>query len=1212
MHKLLARQCKRLLGCEEAQLPELLAELQQLAGQNGLSPQAAKALAGMEMFLQRVGEAYEQSDRDLELKTRSLELSSVELSSSNNRLRSELSSRTHAIDSLRETAQGLLRSIDAEPPPLKDDNLESLSQLMSHLVRERVESQRHLQTALAELANQKFALDQHGIVSITDVDGSIRYVNDKFCEISGYAREELIGKNHRLINSGYHPRSFFTQLWDTIVAGDVWHGEICNRAKLGGLYWVQATIVPLKDKSGQPVQFIAIRTEITQRKLMETAVQAAEARLLSITNAVPGVVYRCEVNVAAGSTRYTFVSDRLREIRGLEPAALLADGRISARQIVEEDRERCVQGVLNAAAQRGIWRDDYRIQMSDGSRRWLRGEIRPEPEVAADGSVIFTGIWQDVTLLKETGARLADITESIPVAVFQAHLSTSGHRSIPFASRALERICGVSGEEVTRDARHMMRLVHPEDAQALALSFMQSAQSLRPWSMDFRLFHRGKSDVIWVHGEGQPKRANDGGIVWNGYLADISEAKRVSEELRRAKEGAEAANRAKSDFLANMSHEIRTPLNGIIGMTELALDSPLSAEQREYLDLVKSSSDSLLRVINDILDFSKIEAGKLEIEKIPFDLGRTVIDTLKALSVRAADKGLELICEIEPDVPLQVLGDPGRLRQILINLVGNAIKFTEQGEVQIHLQLNDAVEPRTNYVFTISDSGIGIPADKLDKVFDAFAQEDGSITRRYGGTGLGLTISSRLVEALGGAIWVDSEPGRGSNFHFALDYEPDPTLAPEQPLQILAGLRVLVVDDHRLSRQLLGRHLQSLGADVSHEASGAAAMLQLQNARAQHRPFDLTLVDAHLPDTVALLSHLLPSLDDSAETPGAGSLGEMPLILLVSAGLKSGAMSNRGEPEELALLSRLQSLSWTAQLSKPFLRSELAQLCSRLLQHSLAPPTPALLPPAPSPAIEGLDVLLVEDHPVNQKFALMLLKRWGHRVTLAENGREALNVLGLRRFDLVLMDMMMPVMDGLEATRRYRASETGPRTPIIAMTANAMQSDRDSCAAAGMDGFISKPIKLQDFQSLLAQYLQERPGPLPAPAAALAMAAGRPAVQAPARPTAKAEAFDYRQALSQVDQEVVDIIRETFVQQWPLDLAAIRASLASGDLSPALHLSHAAKSTLRMFGAKPAAQLAERIEAQASLNQSEGLLELSQALSEQVDLLLQALLSPST
>jgi len=1209
MHKLLARQCKRLLGCEEAQLPALLAELQQLAGQQGLSPQAAKALAGMELFLQRVGEAYAQSDRDLELKTRSLELSSVELSSSNTRLRNELSSRTHAIDSLRETAQGLLQSIDHEPAPLHEGNLESLSQLMSNLVRQRVESERHLQAALAELANQKFALDQHGIVSITDVAGSIRYVNDKFCEISGYSREELIGQNHRLLNSGFHPNSFFTQLWQTILGGEVWHGEICNRAKSGSLYWVQATLVPLKDKNGRPEQFIAIRTEITQRKRMESAVQAAEARLLSITNAVPGVVYRCEVNVAAGTTRYTFVSERLREIRGLEPAALLADGRISARQIVDEDRERCVQGVLNAAAQRGIWRDDYRIQMSDGSRRWLRGEIRPEPEVASDGSVIFTGIWQDITLLKETGARLADITESIPVAVFQAHLSVAGHRSIPFASRALQRICGVSGAEASRDARHMMRLVHPDDGPALADCFWRSAQSLQAWSLDFRLFHRHTGQLIWVHGEGQPKRANDGGIVWNGYLADISEAKQVSEELRRAKEGAEAANRAKSDFLANMSHEIRTPLNGIIGMTELALDSPLSTEQREYLELVKSSSDSLLRVINDILDFSKIEAGKLEIETIPFDLGRNIIDTLKALSVRAADKGLELICDIDPDVPLQVLGDPGRLRQILINLVGNAIKFTEQGEVQLRLQLNDAVMPRTNYVFTISDSGIGIPADKLDKVFDAFAQEDGSITRRYGGTGLGLTISSRLVEAMGGAIWVDSEPGRGSNFHFALDYEPDPAHSPSERLQILAGLRALVVDDHRQTALLLARQLQDLGADVVQESSGAAAVLQLQQAHQQHRPFDLTLVDAHLADAVDLLAQVLPA-DPAAEGPGLTqpqAQPGMPLILLISAGLKSGAMSQPGGIGAMALLNRLQGLSWTAQLSKPFLCSELAQLCSRLLQHSIAPPVSAPLKPVEGKAGPGMEVLLVEDHPVNQKFALMLLKRWGHRVTLAENGQQALDVLALRRFDLVLMDMMMPVMDGVQATQRFRAGESGPRTPIIAMTANAMQSDRDSCAAAGMDGFISKPIELKEFQRLLDRY-QPRPA-TPRPAAG----AGSPAPRASKpRLLAAQPAFDYRQALGQVDQEVVDIVRATFVEQWPQDLAALRASLQSGDLGSALLLGHAAKSTLRMFGAQPAALLAERIEALASLNQAEGLGELIQALSEQVDLLLQALQIPSS
>jgi PAS domain S-box-containing protein len=449
MHKLLTRQIRRSLGVEETQLAAVLAELSGLARTAGASAGATGLLAGLDGFLARVQETYEQNDRDLDLKTRSLQLSSVELSHTNDRLRQELDSRTRAIDSLRETASSLMQYVDMDFPTPQDDILESLSQLMSELVNQREISQRDLQEALSDLAKQKFALDQHAIVSMTDLSGTITYANDKFCQISGYSRQELLGQTHRLINSGVQTREFFGHLWQSILSGRVWHGEICNRAKNGAMYWVQATIVPLLDERGAPEQFIAIRTDITSRKQMQAALTKTESRVRRIANAVPGVVYQCEVG--QGKIRYTFVSERLAEIRGLDRDALLADGRMAFAQVVEEDRARCFQGVQDAAAQRVSWHSDYRVRMPDGSLRWIRSEINPEPQLASDGATVFTGIWQDVTQLKLASDRLREVTESIPVVVFQYRLWPDGQQNFPYCSSVSMQICGLRPEDVMAD-----------------------------------------------------------------------------------------------------------------------------------------------------------------------------------------------------------------------------------------------------------------------------------------------------------------------------------------------------------------------------------------------------------------------------------------------------------------------------------------------------------------------------------------------------------------------------------------------------------------------------------------------------------------------------------------------------------------------------------------------------------------------------------------
>ena len=1157
MHKLLARQFKRNLGVDEAQLSAVFEELKRLVDGGTLSDSAGRMLVGLESFLQRVDEAYQQSDRDLDLKTRSLELSSVELTESNTRMREELASRTRAIETLRTTAMGLMDFVDLDQPALVGDDIESLSSLMSQLVKQKDESQQDLQAALTDLAHQKFALDQHAIVSITNVAGDIVYANDKLCEISGYSRAELMHQNHRMMNSGRHGKDFFTNMWRTISGGKVWHGEICNLSKAGQEYWVNATMVPLRDEAGNPTMFIAIRTDITERKAMESAIKAAEARLRRITNTVPGVVFQW--HVAKTHFKFTFVSDRLQEVLGFTREALLADASLTTRQIVSEDRSRVIDGVLDAAERQVGWSGEYRVRLADGALRWIRAEISPEPDLTPDGATVFTGIWQDVTQLKEADARLREVTENVPVAVFQYFVASDLQFRISFISHAIHTMCGVVPETVTADAIAFLRQVHPDDTLLVSQTLTQAHSQEQAWAMDFRLVHLESKEVVWVHGEAQSQALATGVQVWNGYLTDITTAKNVSVELQKAKEDAESANRAKSDFLANMSHEIRTPMNGVIGMTELLMDTEMDAEQREYLGIVKSSSEALLRVINDILDFSKIEAGKLLIESIPFHLGRAVGDTLKTIALRAQEKGLELISDIAPDVPMAVVGDPGRLRQILVNIIGNAIKFTKKGEIVLRVSVAPEIDGSVLLHLAVSDTGIGIPADKLGSIFDAFSQEDSSITRKYGGTGLGLTICARLAEALGGRIWVESELGRGSVFHFdmrvGLDTAP---LEPSAPVISFVGRRVLIVDDNDVNRRVIAGAMQAAGVWTHDVPSGQAALEWLAAQSGAGKPCDMVLLDAQMPEMdgfeVAERIGLMPQC------------AHVPMVMLSSAGIKGDAQ-------------RARAVGIAGYLTKPIARDELLQAVAQLLAPSSNRSSELVTRHSLKESQVAMHVLLVEDHVVNQKLAVTLLERWGHRVDVAENGQVAVDMCAQQTFDVILMDMMMPVMDGLEATRRIRASETDERTPIIAMTANAMESDRQRCLDAGMDEYISKPIKATELQQMLLLFASQSE---PEPFASTYMNSSI----APLDDVDVLVEFDYAKALAAQDQEMVEIVAQAFLDQWPEDLKKVRDAMKSADYKVVLYTSHALKGTLSIFGAVPASELAMQIETLAG--QSDG------------------------
>ncbi|MBM81084.1 MAG: hypothetical protein CMJ78_10880 [Planctomycetaceae bacterium] len=877
-------------------------------------------------------------------------------------------------------------------------------------------------------------------------------------------------------------------------------------------------------------------------------------------------------------------------------------GKTDADYFSEEHAKQARNDELKLMGSGGALSLEEKETFPDGGIAWVA--TTKLPLKGRDGALVGTfGISRDITeqkqaefALRENERRMSLIIES----ALNAFVGMDGHGVIVDWNAQAERTFGWQREEVL--GKQLEETLIPprfrdEHKQGLT-QFLKSGD-------DSGTMLNQRIETVALHADGHefpvemtiaPIALSDG-YLFSAFIHDISNRKQAEQDLRQAKDAAESANRAKSDFLANMSHEIRTPMNAIIGMTELVMDTTLDETQREYLTMVQQSSEALLELINDILDFSKIEAGKLELDETTFGLRECLGDTMRSLAVRAHREDLELAAHFNSDIPELLIGDINRLRQIVVNLVGNAIKFTHKGEIVLDVAMNSQSEDEVELLISVSDTGIGIPQEKLATVFQRFEQADTSTTRRYGGTGLGLAIVSQLVQLMQGRICVESELGKGSTFSFtsrfgiaaeSVQIDLDPST--------VQGTRVLVVDDNATNRHILEEMLTNWGMVAQTVGSAGEALQTLYQSCAPGDEFQLIVSDVNVPDIDGFM--LVEEMKRDFR------FQDITVLMLTS-----GERAND--------LQRSRELGVDGHLMKPVKQSELLDAIVKVLGvQSLA--DDFVVAPGEEVAsredqllalMPKLDILLAEDSLANQRLAVGLLEKWGHQISVANNGREAIEMSSEHDYDIVLMDVQMPELDGLEATGAIREIEqtTGKHIPIVAMTAHAMKGDREQCLESGMDGYVAKPIRVPHLLEALAEFFvdankivgQESPPVVTTPTESVPAEPAKSEVQ-PATPRSNdlldlarpVELFgtssgrddvggmDLDQALESVagDAELLRDVARAFLQECPVLVNDLNHAVESLDGGEVKKTAHTLKSSLNMFGAAEASSLAKQLE----------------------------------